>query len=165
MRLRLFTPGHPIPDVWITPREWKPDLDVTIKHDDLYARAPECEYEKPTFDSDKDRPNIPNSTGITLRSDPANYETGTFSGTIREDSPEIFPIGEESCDLMDTDIYKELDADKRLEQPNPTPINPAAQPMIYFTIQSRTGMRITDIEFLIQHTMSHGTHTYTFRKS
>ena len=37
MRLRQFTPRQPIPDRPITPREWQPDPEVVITHDDLYA--------------------------------------------------------------------------------------------------------------------------------
>ena len=44
MRLRQFTPRQLMPDIKITPREWKPDPDVIIEHDDLYAKAWECEY-------------------------------------------------------------------------------------------------------------------------
>ena len=52
-RMRLqFTPRRPIPDIPITPREWQPDPEVVITHDDLYARAWECEYDEPIFDSD-----------------------------------------------------------------------------------------------------------------
>ena len=39
MTLRSFTPRQPIPDVQTTAQEWKPDPEVIIKHDDLYARA------------------------------------------------------------------------------------------------------------------------------
>ena len=39
MRLHLLTPKQPIPDVQTTSQEWKPDIEVIIKHDDLYARA------------------------------------------------------------------------------------------------------------------------------
>ena len=35
MRLRLFTPIQPIPDVQITSQGWKPDPGVTIKNEDL----------------------------------------------------------------------------------------------------------------------------------
>ena len=45
---------HGIKDTPVTPREWQPDPEVIIKHDDLYARAWECEYDKPIFDSDCD---------------------------------------------------------------------------------------------------------------
>ena len=38
-RLRQSTSRQPKPDIPITPREWQPDPQLTIKHDDLYARA------------------------------------------------------------------------------------------------------------------------------
>ena len=41
-RLRQFTLHQTIPDIPATPREWQPDPEVTIKQDDLYARAWEC---------------------------------------------------------------------------------------------------------------------------
>ena len=68
MKLRQFTPHQPTPDIQITPREWKPDPEVIIKHDDLYARAWECEYEKPIFDSNYNNLVTPNSPEITVRS-------------------------------------------------------------------------------------------------
>ena len=52
MRLRQFAPRQPIPDIAITPREWQPDPEVVNKHDDIYARAWECEYDEPIFESD-----------------------------------------------------------------------------------------------------------------
>ena len=51
MRLRLFIPRQPIPGVQTTLQEWKLDPEVIIKHDDLYAKAWESEYETPFFDS------------------------------------------------------------------------------------------------------------------
>ena len=38
-----------------------------MKHDDLYARAWEFEYETPTFSSDRVEPDNNNSTEITVR--------------------------------------------------------------------------------------------------
>ena len=38
MRRRQFTPRQPIPDTPVTAREWQPDPEVVIKHDDIYAR-------------------------------------------------------------------------------------------------------------------------------
>ena len=49
MRLRQFTPHQPVPDIPITPREWQPDPEVVMKHDDLYARAWECGNDEPIF--------------------------------------------------------------------------------------------------------------------
>ena len=59
MRLLQFTSRQPVPDVQLTPPEKKPDLAITIIDDDLYARAWECEYEKPIFDIDHDNSPIP----------------------------------------------------------------------------------------------------------
>ena len=49
MKLRQFTPRQPITDIPSTPRELQPDPEGLIKHDDLYARAWECEYDEPIF--------------------------------------------------------------------------------------------------------------------
>ena len=124
MRLRRFTPRQPIPDKPITPREWQPDPEVTIKHDDLYARAWECEYEKPIFDSDYNNLVTPNSPEITVRSEETADEMRTTPGTIRENSPEIVPQIDRSYDGTDTDHYMQPDADTSVEQPDPTPTNP-----------------------------------------
>ena len=67
MRLRQITPCQLIPDIQITTREWKPDPEVIIKHDDLYARAWEWEYEKLIFESDYKKLVAPNSTEMKVR--------------------------------------------------------------------------------------------------
>ena len=71
MRLRQFTPRQPIPHISITPREWQADHEIIIKHDDLYARAWECEYETPIFDRDYNNLVTPNSHEITVQSEEA----------------------------------------------------------------------------------------------
>ena len=53
--LRQMRPKQPLPDVQITPQEWKPDPEVTTKHDDLYARAWECDYEGSIYDARYDK--------------------------------------------------------------------------------------------------------------
>ena len=60
MRLQLCTPRQPIPDVQTTSHDWKPDPEVIIKHDDLYARAWEFEYETPNFDNGQHEPDTDN---------------------------------------------------------------------------------------------------------
>ena len=77
-RLRQFTPRQPEPDIPIRPREWQPHPEVVIKHDDFYARAWECEYEKPIFDSNYNNLVIPNSPEITVRSDETVDEIGAL---------------------------------------------------------------------------------------
>ena len=124
MRLRQFTPLQTIPDRLFTPREWQPDPGVIIKHDDLYARALECENDKPIFDSDRDNLVPPNSPEVTVRSEQAVDETWSTPGTIQEDFSEILPHTDEIDDGTDTDHYMQPDADTSVEQIDPTPTNP-----------------------------------------
>ena len=44
MRMRQLTPRPPSADIRAAPQEWQPDQKVSIKRDDLYARAWELEY-------------------------------------------------------------------------------------------------------------------------
>ena len=62
MPIRQFTPRQPITDIRIILQEWKPDPEVSLKHDDLYATAWECEYEKLLFDAKNDNATPPIST-------------------------------------------------------------------------------------------------------
>ena len=127
MRVRQFTPRQPIPDTLVTPREWQPDPEVIDKHDDLYARAWECEYDKPIFDSDRDIMVTPNSPEFTVQSEEAADEMRSTRGTIREDSPEIIPQVDNSNDGTDTDHYMQPDADTSVEQIDPLPTNQPPQ--------------------------------------
>ena len=124
MRLKQFTPRQPIPDISLTPRKWQPDPEVVIKHDDLYARAWECEHDKPTFDSDRDNMVLPNSPEIAVLSEEATDETRSTPGTTRESSPELFPQVDNSYDGTDRDHYMQPDADTSVEQIDPMPTNP-----------------------------------------
>ena len=124
MRLRQFTPRQPIPDIPITPCEWQPDPEVPIKHDDLYARARDCEYDKPILDSDYNNLVTPNSPEITKRSEEEADEMRSTPGTIPENSPKTNPQTDRSYDGTDTDHYKQRDADTGVEQPDPTSTNP-----------------------------------------
>ena len=118
MRLRQFTPRQPVPDTPVTPREWQPDPEV------LYARAWECEYDKPIFDSDSDNLVSPNSPEVTVRSGKAADETRSTPGTIQEVSSNIAPHTDEMADGTETDHYLQPDADNSVEQTDPTPTNP-----------------------------------------
>ena len=91
MRLRQFTPRQPPPDVPVTQREWQPDPEVVITHDNLYARAWECEYDEPIFDSDHSKLAVPSPPEITVRSEQTSDEMRNTSGIIPENSPEMIP--------------------------------------------------------------------------
>ena len=81
MRLRQFTPRQPIR------REWQPDPEVVIKHDDLYARAWECEYDEPKFDSDYNNLETPGSPETTIRTEQTADEMRNNPGTIPKNFP------------------------------------------------------------------------------
>ena len=124
LRLREFIPRELIPDIPITSRECQPDPEVIIKHDDLYARAWECEYDTPIFDSDCDDLVTPNSPEITVRSEKPTDKIRSTPGTIRESFPETFPQADRSYDGTGTDHYMQTDADASVEQLDPTSTNP-----------------------------------------
>ena len=124
MRLRQFTPRQTIPYIPVTPRDWQPDPEAIIKDDDSYAKAWECEYDKPIFDSDRDNMVIPNSPEVTVRPAEAADEMKSYPGTIQEDSSETLPHTDEISDGTNTDHYMQPDADTSVEQNDPTPTNP-----------------------------------------
>ena len=163
MRLRQFTPRQLIPDTPITPREWQPDPEFIIKHDGLYARAWECEYDEPLLDSDYNNLATPISPEVTIRSAEAADEMRSTPGTIRENSPEITPQPDRSYDGTDMDHYMQPDADTSVEQLDPTPTNPRS---------SNYDLRLNpkpscsdDYRYRLCPTTVYATHTYTFGKS
>ena len=124
LRLRQFTPRQPILDVQIRPRLWNCDPELIKKHDNLYARAWERDYEKTISDNSHDNAVLPNSYEISVASDLPKNEMSNNPGTIRKNSPEFFFQADKSCDITDTDHYMEPDTDTSVEQKNPTPTNP-----------------------------------------
>ena len=124
IRLRQFTPRQTILDIPVTPREWQPDPEVIIRHDDLDARAWECEYDRPIFDSGRDNMVIPKSPEVTVQPQKAADETRSTPGTVKEDFSEILPHTDEIDDGTDTDHYMQPFADNSVEQIEPRPTNP-----------------------------------------
>ena len=64
---------------------------MSIKHDDLYARAWECEDEKPIFNSNYNDVATPHSSGITIRTD-----LGTDKTDLSVEQPNATPINPSS---------------------------------------------------------------------
>ena len=88
LRLRQFTPRQPILDVQTTAQQWKPDPEVIIKHDDVYARAWESQYETPIFDNGQHDPDSNNSPEITIRHNLSYvYRSGNHTEGLPRDSP------------------------------------------------------------------------------
>ena len=91
MQLHQFTPRQLLLGIRITPQEWKPNPDVSIRHDNLDARTWEREYRRPLSDAANDNATPPNSPEIAVQSDLSFDETSNTPGTARESSQEIFP--------------------------------------------------------------------------
>ena len=121
MRLRPFTYHQPIRGILITPREWQPDPEVAIKHDDLNARAWECEYDEPIIDSDSKNLVTASSPEVTIPSEKAAVEMWSTPGTKPKNSPDTIPQQNRSYVGMDTDHDMQPDADTSLEQLDPAP--------------------------------------------
>ena len=52
MRMRQFTPCQPPADIPVKPQEYKSDPEVSLNHDDFFAKAWEYDYEQPIFDAE-----------------------------------------------------------------------------------------------------------------
>ena len=124
--MRQFTPCQSPAHIRITPQVYKPDPDVSLKHNDLYARAWECDYEQPIFDAENYNATPPNSTEIPIQSDISTEKTRNTPGTAHECSPQNFPPREKVCDVTDTYPDMEPDVEITSEQPNSSPTNPCS---------------------------------------
>ena len=69
MRMRQFTPRQPPVDIRVKPHEYKSDPEVSINHDDLYARAWEHHYEQPILDTENKDATQPDLHEIPIQSD------------------------------------------------------------------------------------------------
>ena len=123
MRMRQFTPRQPPADITVKPQEYKSDPEVSLHHDDLYAKAWEYDFEQPIFDAENNKTAAPNLQEIPLQSD---YSTEEIRNTPRDPlvcSPEIFPCTDEVSDVTDTCPHMEPDVDSSPEQPQNSPAN------------------------------------------
>ena len=124
MRLRQFTPCQPLSDIPVTQREWQPDPEVVITHDDLNARAWECDYDEPTFDSDYKNLAPPSPPGSTVLAEQTADDIGSTPGSIPGKFPGNTPQADGSCDGRNVHHDTQSDADMSVEQPDLTPTNP-----------------------------------------
>ena len=124
MRLRQFTPRQPLSDIPVTQREWQPHPEIVITHDDIYARAWECEYDEPIFDSNYKNLAPPIPPESTIRSEQTADEMRSAPGIIPGNSPGNTPQPDGSCDGRNVDHDTQPDADMSVEQPDFTPTNP-----------------------------------------
>ena len=124
MRMRQFTPRQPPVDITVKPQEYKSDPEVSLNHDDLYARAWEYEFEQPILDAKNDNAAPLNQREIPVYSDYSTRENRNAPGNPLLCSPEIFPNANKLSDVTDTCPHMEPDADTSAEQPQNSPTNP-----------------------------------------
>ena len=67
MRTRQITPRQPPADITVKLQEYKSDPEVTLHHDDLWARAWEYDFEQPIFDAENDKAAPPNLQEVPLK--------------------------------------------------------------------------------------------------
>ena len=154
-RLRQFTPHQPLSDIPATQREWQPYPEVVITHDDLYARAWECEYDEPILDSIYNNLAALSPPEITIRSKQTADEMRNTPGITPENSPEIIPQPDGSSDGRDVDRDTQPDADMSVEQLDPMPTNPSAQNTISAITRSQIVTKTTDTDSVLQLSPEH----------
>ena len=124
MRMRQFTPRQPPANITVKPQDYKSDPEMSLHHDDLYARAWEYDYDQPIFDNENDNAVPSNSQEILVQSDFSTAEMGNTPGKPHLRSPEIFPNTDELGDVTDTCPHMEPDVETSSEQPKNSPTNP-----------------------------------------
>ena len=124
MKMRQFTPRQPPADIAVKPQKHKPDPEVSLHHDDLYARAWEYDYDQPIFDNENDNAVPPNSQEIPVQSHFSTEEMRNTPEKPHVCSPEIFPNTDELGDVTDTCPHMEPDVETSSEQPQNSPTNP-----------------------------------------
>ena len=124
IRMRQFTTRQPPADIAVKPHEYKPDPEVSLHHDDLYARAWEYDFEQPIFDAENDKAAPPNIQEIPLQSVYSTEEMRNTPGNPHVCSPEIFPCTHEVSDVTDTCPHMEPVVESSSEQTESSPTNP-----------------------------------------
>ena len=145
MRMRQFTPRQPPGDIRVNPHEYKPDPEVSVNHDDLYARAWEHHYEQPTFDVENDNSVPPNQPEIPIQSDLSTGKMRNTRGARHECPAEISPPIDETRDVEDTYTYTEPDVGQARNNSKTVRATPAAPNTTCVITRSQTAMTTTDI--------------------
>ena len=122
--MRQFTPRGPPVDIRVKPQEYKPEPEVSLNHDDLYARTWEYDNEQPFFDADDNSATPPGSREIPVQSVFSKKEMKNTPRTTHECSPELFLQTDEVSDVTDTYKHMEPNVVSSSEQPKSSPTNP-----------------------------------------
>ena len=154
MRMRQFAPRQPPADITVKLQEYTSDPEMSLHHDDLYARAWEYDYDQPFFDNENDNAVPPNSQEILVQSDFSTEEMRTTPEKPHLCSPEIFPNTDELVDVTDTCPHMEPDVETSSEQPQNSPTHPAVPKITCVKTLNLTAMTTTDISLSAQQVCS-----------
>ena len=124
MPMRQFTPHQPPADITVKPQEYNSDPEVSLNHDDLYARAWEYDFEQPKIDAEIDNEAPTNSQEIPVQSDFSTEEMRNTPGNPHVCSLDIIPNSDQLVDVTDTCPHMEPDVETSSEQPQNSPTNP-----------------------------------------
>ena len=89
--MRQFTPRQLPADITVKLQEHKSDPEVSLNHDDLYARAWEYDFEQPIFDAENDNAVPPNQREIPVQSDFQRRKWGTRKEPHTSVPQKLFP--------------------------------------------------------------------------
>ena len=123
MRMRQFTPRQPPADITVKPQEDTSDPEMSLHHDNLYARAWEYDYDQPIFDNENDNAVPTNSEELLVQSDFSTEEMRNTPGKPHVCSPKFFPNTDELGDVTDTCPHIEPDVETSSKQPENSPTN------------------------------------------
>ena len=146
--MRQFTPRQPPADIRVKPQEYKSHPEVSLSHDDLYARAWEYDFEQPIFDAENNSAATPSSQEILTQSDFSTEEMRNTPGATHECSPEIFPHTDKVSDVTDT--YPHMEPDQARNNQKIVQPTPAVPNTTYVITQSLTAMTTTDISSSVE---------------
>ena len=124
--MRLFTRGQPPADITAKLQEYESDPEVSLYHDNLYARAWEYDFQQPVFDAENDNAAPPNLQEFPLQSDYSTEELRNTPGEPHVCSPENFPDTGEVNDVTDTCLHMEPNVETSSEQPENSSTNPSS---------------------------------------
>ena len=124
--MRQFTPRQPPADITFKHQEYKSDPEMSLHHDDLYARAWEYDYDQPIFDNENDNAVPLTSQEIPVQSDFSTEEMRNTPGKPHVCSTDIYPKTDAPGDVTDTCPHMEPDVETSSEQPQNSPTNPCS---------------------------------------
>ena len=113
MRLRPFQPRTPLQDIQSFPKDWRPDPDILITNEDLYARSWETDFGTPIFDADKENPTPQHEPEVIVDQTPNADDSSHTPGMIpkeRLENDDVIPTNEND------EENTQLTADNECEQ-------------------------------------------------